>query len=288
MSGMSNSRRSKIFNYVVVNGERMLAEQAQTAIFNDALLSSFGVYETVKIDQGRPFYLEDHLQRLHRSAEMIDLKLGVDVPTLARWFDRLIEVDRQASWGLRILALGALSPNRNALIAMQANPLATYPESLYHQGASAVLYEGQRAIPNCKSLNTLVNFLARTRATQAGALEGLLHHNGCITEGSRTNLFAVRAGKLITPPESTILPGITRDIVLDVMRDTDYPVVEETISTDLSQYDEFFISSTSMHVMPITRIEGRPIGNGQVGPVTKITMVKFEAHYEQAIETVQV
>lgn len=268
-----------------MNGERMPLEQAQVSIFTPAFLSSFGVYETIKVDQGRPFYLEDHLRRLIKSAQMIDINFHADVTTLVEWFNLLMELDRQATWQCRILALGAVQAGPSPIIAMRATPLPTYPQDFYHHGAEAVLYEGQRALPTCKSLNMLVNYLAREKATRVGALEGLLHHNGHLTEGSRSNLFAVQQGKIITPPESMVLQGITRDIISLVMQDTDCPVIERPLSTDLSQYDELFISSTSMHVMPIIKVNGQPMGNGQVGPVTKLTMSKFEAHYDQFMES---
>jgi len=272
-----------IFDYAIFNGELAPLEQAQISIFNDALFASFGVYETVKIDRGRPFYLKEHLQRLHNSAAMIDLALGVDVDTLTQWFERLRQVDPKATWSLKIIAFGSSHPQAD--IGMQALPLPTYAAALYKQGATAILYPGQRFLPACKSLNTLVNFLARREATQAGALEGLLHHDGSLTEGTRTNLFAVRQGQLITPPDTEVLSGITRDIILHVMKNTDYPVVESSLPVDLSLYEELFISSTSMHVMPITTIDGQPVNNGQVGPVTRLAMQKFDAFYRQAIGT---
>jgi branched-subunit amino acid aminotransferase/4-amino-4-deoxychorismate lyase len=166
---------------------------------------------------------------------------------------------------------------------MQADLLPTYPATFYETGAKAVLYEGQRALPRCKSLNTLVNYLARRTATRAGAVEGLLHHQEHLTEGARSNLFAVRQGQLITPPESEVLSGITRDIILHVMHDTAYPVVEMPVLVDLSLYEEVFISSTSMHVMPITQIDGRLIGSGQVGPVTRLAMEHFNQHYQRVM-----
>jgi len=285
MSRMNNSNPEKIFDYVVMNGERMLLEQARVSIFTPAFLSSFGVYETIKVDQGCPFYLEEHLRRLIKSAQMIDINLNADVTTLVEWFNLLMELDRQATWQCRVLVLGAVQPDPNPVIAMRATPLPTYSQDLYQNGAEAILYEGQRALPTCKSLNMLVNYLAREKATRVGALEGLLHHNGHLTEGSRSNLFAVWQANLITPPESMVLQGITRDIISQVMQDTDHPVIEEPLSTDLSRYDELFISNTSMHVMPITKVNGQSIGNGQVGPVTKLTMSKFEAHYDQFMES---
>ena len=274
---------SKIFDYVIVDGERLLATNARTNIFNDAYLASFGIYETAKVDQGRPFYLEDHLHRLLRSAQLIDLNLNVDVPTLSSWFDRLYEVDPGATWGLRILVLGAKGNQGQPMIAMQANPLQTYPKRLYQAGAKAVLYEGLRALPACKSLNTLVNHMARQRAGQANALEGILHYGGYLTEGSRSSFFVVLRGRLVTAPEATVLPGITRELVLQVMQDTAHPVTEQPVLADLGQIEEAFISSTSMHVMPITQIDDRIIGSGQVGPITKLAMARFNSFYDRVM-----
>lgn len=272
-----------IFNHVVVNGELMPFEQAQISLFHKAYFSSFGVYESIKVDRGRPFYLEEHLYRLHASAAMLDFALGVDVSTLAAWFELLRQVDPQATWSLRILAIGPAEAGTKPIIGLQADPLPTYRDAFYVTGATAVLYEGQRALPHCKSLNTLVNYLARRAATRVGALEGLLHHHGHLTEGARSNLFAVRQGQLITPPEAEVLSGITRDIILQMMADSPHPVIEAPISVDLSLYEEVFISSTSMQVMPITQIDGQPVGDGQVGQVTRLAMERFSRHYQRVM-----
>jgi branched-subunit amino acid aminotransferase/4-amino-4-deoxychorismate lyase len=273
-----------IFNYAIFNGELLPVDQARISVFNPAILSGFGVYETVKVDQGRPFYLEEHLHRLLESARSLDLGLDVQPDTLLTWFKKLLAVDPQATWSLRIIALGAIEPGAAPVIALQSTPLPVYPPDFYQYGAVAILYEGRRVMPKCKSLNTLINYLARREATRLGALEGLLHHDGYMTEGSRSNLFAVRQGQLITPPTAAVLSGITRDIILQVMQETDQPVVETDLPADISLYQEVFISSTSLHVMPITKIDGRAVGDGQVGPVTKKAMARFEVHYRQVME----
>jgi branched-subunit amino acid aminotransferase/4-amino-4-deoxychorismate lyase len=280
---LNDKKPSPIFDYAVVNGARVPFEQAQVSIFNKALWASFGVYETVKIDRGCPFYLEEHLHRLHQSAAMLDLGLELDITTLEGWFELLLEVDRQATWSLRIVALGASDPGERPIVAMQADVLPTYPEIFYEKGTTAVLYAGQRSLPMCKSLNTLVNYLARRTAHRLGGVEGLLHHDGYLTEGARSNLFVVRGGKLSTPPVEQVLSGITRDIILQEMRETDFPVVEALLPVDLSLYDELFITSTSMQVLPIIQVNDQAIGDGQVGPVTRLAMARFRAHYQQLI-----
>jgi branched-subunit amino acid aminotransferase/4-amino-4-deoxychorismate lyase len=276
---------STIFDYAILNGTCLPVDRLQISIFNKALFSGFGVYEAIKVDQGRPFYLEEHVQRLFQSAAMIDLALNVDGPTLISWVETLREIDPQATWRLTVLALGAVEAGEQPLIAMRPEALATYPPHFYRDGAKAVLYQGQRLIPACKSLNTLASYLARRAAIRVGALEGLLYHHGHLTEGSRSNLFAVRQGQLITPPAIEVLSGITRDIIVQVMQDTGHPVIEAPLPAEPSLYDEIFISCTSMHVMPITQIDGRPVGSGQVGPVTKLAAARFAAHYRQVMAT---
>ncbi len=272
-----------IFNYAILNGQLLPVDQIQISMFNKAILFGFGVYEAVKVDRGRPFYLKEHLRRLLKSAETIELELDVDVPTMVSWFQRLKEVDPQASWNLRIFVFGAIEAGDRPLIAMRPEVLPTYPDNFYRVGAKAVLYAGRRAIPDCKSLNTLVSYLARRAASQVGALEGLLFHNGYLTEGARSNLFVVRQGQLITPPAGEVLSGITRDIVLQVMQATNHPVIEAPVPSDLSLYEELFISGTSIHVMPITQVDGQPVGAGRVGPITKMAAARFEAHYCQVM-----
>ena len=266
------------FAHAILNGNLLPFDQACVPLNNKALLSAFGVYETIKVERGRPFYLEEHFRRLLHSAGMLGINLGVDGSTLVDWFEPLAKLYPAATYSLRMLALGAID-SAGPLIAMWPEPLPTYPADLYQHGAAAILYEGQRAIPACKSLNTLVNTLARQAATRAGALEGLLHHHGYLTEGARSNLFVVQQGQLFTPPAAGVLSGITRDVVLQVMQPTAYPISEVPLPVDISLYDEIFISSTSMHVMPITRIDGQPVGTGRVGPVTQLVMTHFAAHY---------
>jgi branched-subunit amino acid aminotransferase/4-amino-4-deoxychorismate lyase len=272
-----------IFDYAILNGQLWPVGQAKISVFNQAFFSSFGVYETVKVDRGRPFYLEEHLRRLLQSARMIDLKLGIEIETLAAWFEKLLQLDPQATWSLKLIALGALDAGAGPIIAMQPTPLPTYSADLYQNGAAAILYEGERFMPQCKSLNTLLSYLARREAIRAGAVEGLLYHTGHLTEGSRSNLFVVRQGQVMTPPTGLVLSGITRELILQVMREAGHPVVETPLSVDISLYEEFFISSTSMHVLPVTHINGQPVGDGQVGPLTKIAMAQFKAHYRQTM-----
>ena len=135
------------------------------------------------------------------------------------------------------------------------------------KGATAITFEGQRSLPQAKTLNTLVSFLAQRYARAAGVHEGLLHHDGHLTEGSNSNLFAVIDDTLLTAPAQQVLSGVARDMVFHVAGQDGIPLRETDLQlSDLPRWDECFITSTSRHVMPLTAIDGRPVGDGRVGP----------------------
>ncbi len=104
-----------IFDYAIFNGKLLPINQAKISVFNNAFFTSFGVYETIKVDGGCPFYLEEHLRRLLKSAQKIDLPLDVDVNTLTNWFKQLVNVDVKATWTLKIIVLGATQPQKLVL-----------------------------------------------------------------------------------------------------------------------------------------------------------------------------
>lgn len=265
------------FQLGLVDGDIRRVEEITISLAHSVFLTSLGVYESIQVDQGRPFHLEDHLQRLCASAHLIDLHLP-PVPEMLGWGETLIQRLPQSTYALQILVVGPEEPAYKPIIAFIPKPIRTYPPDFYRLGASAISFEGQRALPQCKSFNTLVNHLARMAAGKAGAIEAILTHNNELFEGARSNLFAVVGGRLVTPSRIQTLSGITSDIVLQVMQNTPYPVSEGSIFLN-SPLSELFITSTSMHVLPVTHFNGKKIGDGKVGPVTRMVMSNFEDYY---------
>jgi D-alanine transaminase len=139
-------------------------------------------------------------------------------------------------------------------------------------------------LPACKSLNTLVNYLARRTARQKGAWKAC-----CTTTAASPKaraLTCLPCGRAAHhPPAEQVLYGITREVILQVMQEAGQPVSEAPLSTNLAEYEEIFISSTSMHVMPITTIDHQPVGNGLVGPITRRAMEKFNAYYQDYMKS---
>ncbi|MCD6288916.1 MAG: aminotransferase class IV, partial [Anaerolineae bacterium] len=269
--------------YVCRNGDLIPADQARVSIFNPALYTAFGVYESIQCENEVIFHLDDHLERLARSARLLDMPLPADLGTMAAWMPPLLRANHTSTCLIRLYVLG---PNGHEPALAFAWPEAprVYSRSLYEVGASAIVFHGARALPQAKSLNTLVNFLARRQAQAAGAHEGLLAHGGYVYEGSSSNLFAVRDGCILTPPEETVLSGLTREIVLRLAREEGIPVSSELLPEDeIHSWDEAFITSTSRHVMPLVRVDGQPIGSGRVGSITRRLMEAFEAYYRSYV-----
>ncbi|MCS7261424.1 MAG: aminotransferase class IV, partial [Anaerolineae bacterium] len=219
------------------------------------------------------------------SAAMIDLDLPWTVEEIAQWARDLLE-HLSGDCLLRVLALELSEGREEKLIAMLPQLLPRYPALYYQEGVRVVTYEGRRHMPACKSLNTLVNVLARRRATCLGAHEAILCSAGRLTEGSRSNIFAVYQGELLTPPRDQVLPGITRDIVMRLANEAGYRVRERDLwLAEVDRYKEFFITSTSMHIIPVVEIDGVRIGDGCVGHVTSELMQRFAAYHRRYFET---
>jgi branched-subunit amino acid aminotransferase/4-amino-4-deoxychorismate lyase len=263
-----------------VNGVIVPLSEARLSLVHPIFSTSFGVYESIQIEAGRPFHLTDHLIRLQSSAELINLVLPTENEQLHIWANRLMAELPPLSYSLQVLAIGEAEAGLDTTVAFIPRPITTYDDRFFSLGVGAIIYPGSRYLPQSKTMNTLVNHLSRTAARQQNALEAILVHQNCLMEGARSNLFVVHAEtrQLLTPPADQVLSGVTREIVLKLMKETDHPVIEAEIKSD-TPLAEMFITSTSMHVMPITRFNGKPVGDGLVGPITHLAHALFEAYY---------
>ncbi len=270
--------------HIILNGRLLPRQKAQISVFNHALFSSFGVYESIQIDNGVAFHLDDHLDRLFQSAHFIQLPMGYDRPTIRGWVTRLVETDAICESLLRIIVFGP-NGDEEALVYVLPTALPRYAPECYTTGTRAITFEGARPFPQAKTLNTLVNYLAIRRAREVGAHEAfLVNEQGHLTEGSRSNLFVVSDGTLLTPPAEQVLSGITRDLVWKFAEAEGICVAEQSIRrADLATIDEMFATSTSMHIVPINQVDDGIIGAGCVGPVTRRLMAAFETYYARAV-----
>ena len=242
--------------HALCNGKILLEEEACLPITHRVVQFGFSTYETLRVIESHPVHLEDHLVRLETSCRGIGLVHSFTQEELTRWVHELIRVDMLDEASVRIFLVGGKEP----LCFITASPLLTYPESHYTQGVGAITYEGERLMPSCKTGNLLLNYMALEKARAAGGFEALLvDREGQALEGTRSNFFAFKDGKLYTAKDDEVPLGITRDRIIQAAKVLDIEVVYEApLAKDLLRglYDEAFVSATSMAAMPLASLDG--------------------------------
>jgi branched-chain amino acid aminotransferase len=276
---------------VHINGRVCLPEEAKISIFDRGFLYGDSVYETIGTAHGRLFAARDHLDRLERSATRIGLRVPPRATIEQAIADTVAAAGNAESRVRVILTRGAgkldLDPAAadDTQLVVIVFPLGAPTREMYERGVEvaivSVARNSPRAIdPAVKSGNYLNNVLALGEARRrSGAYEAILcDGDGSVAEGASSNVFAVRGGRVLTPPpEVGILDGITRAKVIELCRDGDIPFSERRLSPDeLRGADEAFITSATRGVLPVTRIDGQPVAAGTPGPITRRLMALYE------------
>ena len=270
--------------WVYLNNTFVPQEEAVVSVFDHGFLYGDGVYETLRAYHGRVFKLAEHLARLERSASRIQLNLPAGPERLTDLVRETLRRNQLSDAYLRItVSRGTgeigLDPAlcKAPTLVIIAKPFQPYPESIYAEGVSVIVARTRRNLPEAlppqvKSLNFLNNILAKMEAKAAGAHEALmLNHRGDITEGTTSNVFVVQEGRLRTPSvECGILDGITRGLVLQLASELGIPSEEARLTVeDLMRAEECFLTNTTQEVLPVTRVDGRMIGDGRPGGITR-------------------
>ncbi|MBP1932811.1 D-amino-acid transaminase [Ammoniphilus resinae] len=263
---------------ILFNDQLIRREEARVDIEDRGYQFGDGIYEVVSVYEGKIFRLEEHLQRLSYCAGEIGIELPTSLEVLITNLYKLIEVNQLVNGQIYFQVTRGYAP-RNHPFPAQPKPVLTgyvtrkpRPLELMKTGVKAITLDDIRWLRcDIKSLNLLGSVLAKQKAIEQGAFEALLHRNGKVTEGSSTNLFMIKDGKIQTHPlGNLILGGITRIVILELAGQKNIPVIEEPFSLkELYAADEVFVCSTTSEVMPIITIDGNPVGNGSVGPLTR-------------------
>jgi branched-chain amino acid aminotransferase len=270
---------------VNVNGRITDAQDAVVSVFDHGFLFGEGVYETLRTYNGRPFLLERHLHRLRASATAISLELPLDDSAFTARIDETVGASGIGHERyVRLLltrGIGDLSydpaacPTPTVIVIVKSHVETSEAERT--AGVAVVLSPVLRNHPGAvspliKSNNLLNNALAMQDAIRRGATEAIMrNHRGEISECAQSNLFLVRAGEVVTPSLAAgLLEGVTRNFVLEVGRGLGIPVTDVVLhEADLASADEVFLTSTTREVLPVTRIDDRPVGTGTAGPITR-------------------
>ncbi|TKC18804.1 D-amino-acid transaminase [Robertmurraya kyonggiensis] len=246
-----------------------------------------GVYEVIHCYNGKPFMLDEHIERLIRSCEAIKLPITQTFTDFQELILTGVE-NAQLDFGKVYLQItrgiaprNHPFPNVPVSITMTLTESAPTPVEMREQGVSAITHEDERwAKCYIKSLNLLPNILAKQVAQDQGSFEAILVRDGSITEGTSSNVYIVKNGDIITTPLSNhILAGITRIAVKQAAKELDIPFVEKNYSPDeLLQADEVFMSNTSIEILPIVTVDGQKIGNGVPGEITNKLYSQYQVY----------
>jgi D-alanine transaminase len=264
---------------VYFNGEFIPKEAVKLSPDDRGFLFADGVYEVIRIYQGQLFALEPHLKRMDDGLRDLRIcKPSVDFKKVAQ---RLIrENDLTESDGIVYIQITrGPAPRKHAFPKEEISPTiyafvspAQAPEAQWQTGVKVILTPDIRWTRcNIKSIALLPNTLANQQAKENNAFEAIFVRNGIVTEGSLSNFCGVFEGQLFTHPKSQyILPGITRDIVLDLCQDLNIPVKEyPMLEQDLKKADELMVVGTTTEVMPVVQVDDWQVGNGHPGPITR-------------------
>ncbi len=275
---------------VYITGKYYDKQDAKISVYDHGFLYGDGVFEGLRSYRGRVFRLEQHLDRLWQSARAIRLEIPLARPALAKAIVDTLELNKIEDGYIRlVVSRGAgslgLDPHRTSdpQVVIITDHISLYPAELYQNGleivtASTVRNHPAALSPRIKSLNYLNNILAKIEGLQAGCVEALmLNHKGEVAECTGDNIFLVRGGVLLTPPnDAGILEGITREAVIELARASGREVREVALTRhDVYIADECFLTGTAAEVIPVVRVDSRVIGSGSPGPVTRDLIERF-------------
>lgn len=275
---------------VYLNGHFVPKDEAMVSVFDHGFLYGDGIYETMRAYGGRIFLMDKHLVRLKHSAAAITLQLPLPLEKIGEALNESLRVNKlldayvrlQISRGPGEIGLDpALCPAPTMVIAVK--PFKDYPAEQFEKGVSAVIVKTRRnhplaLSPAIKGTNFLNNILAKIESIQAGAYEGImLNWEGYVAEGTISNLFTVKKCVLQTPHLDTgILEGVTRGLVLFLAKKEHIQTKEAMLKPkDLYDADECFITNSTVEIMPVTTVDGKKIGEGVPGPVTRALMIAY-------------
>jgi D-alanine transaminase len=273
---------------VNLNGEFLPRERATVSVDDRGFIFGDGIYEVTRVVNGRLFEADRHMRRLEYGLRGIGIDARMTAEQIIDAHYRLIQENGLTNGeGTVYLQITRGAAPRTHYFPPASTPatvfMSTSPFTPNHaqreQGASAVTYPDIRwSRCDLKTVNLLGAVLAKQHAVAAGSLEAVFIRDGVVTEGSHTNVFGVIDGELRTYPRSNyILPGITRDVVLELAVEQSVPVREVPIlQQEIGRLDELFVTGTTSDVTPIVQLDGRPIGSGKPGRITRILAAALE------------
>lgn len=275
---------------IYFNGDLVPPEQAKVSVFDHGLLYGDGVFEGIRAYNGRLFRLDQHLHRLYDSAHAIALHVPLTVDEMKAAVIETVRANQLRDAYVRLVVtrgpgdLG-LDPRKcpQQTVFIIADSISLYPREFYEQGLQVITCATRRNAPaaldpGIKSLNYLNNICAKLETIQAGVPEGImLSVDGYVAECTGDNIFVVQHGEILTPPASVgSLEGITAGVAMEIAREMGIPVrVEPFRLLTVYTADEVFLTGTAAEIAPVVMVDGRRIGEGRPGPISRALEERF-------------
>ncbi|UOQ92683.1 D-amino-acid transaminase [Halobacillus shinanisalinarum] len=275
-----------VYDYVLTEAKFVHKDDLNYPFEERGLQFGDGIYEVIRVYEGRYYLIEEHVERLFRSAEAVKLKVPFSKDEMYEQLNELLEKNQiQQDAKIYMQITRGSAPRDHAFPLNVTSNLYAYVQDLPRK--IDLMAEGVSAITTpdvrwdwcyIKSLNLLPNVIAKQKASEQGCFEAILHKDGEVTECSSSNAYFVRDGKLYThPAKENILHGCVRTRIKQFCKDEGIPFVEETFRVeDIQHADELFLTSSTAEVMPIVKVDGNLIQEGQVGPITRKMQQKYE------------
>lgn len=266
-----------------VNGLFLPEKRAKISVLDLGVLRGYGVFDFLRTYQGKPFKLEEHLLRLKNSAAQIGLDLPKPAGELSRIVVELLARNRLPEANIKIILTGGVSPDQvtptgKPTLIILIYPVLSYPKTFYQEGVKVISYSIKRSFPTAKTINYIPAIVALKKARSKKAVEVLyLNEKKEILEGTTSNFFIFKNNTLMTPGKG-ILPGITRQVVLDLSRNEFKVKLRPIKYQELLTIDEAFLSASNKEIMPVVKIDQLKVGNGRVGEKTKRVMELFKKY----------
>ncbi len=288
---------------IYLNGRLIPRSKVKLSPFDHGFLYGYGLFETMRAYQGHIFRLDHHLTRLRRSAQSLGLTHSIlnvveGKQSLEAACMETLEANKLKDARLRLTISageGDMMPDPSTCssptVLITARNLVPLPPGKYESGFKAALSSlrrnSQSPLSRLKSTCYMENILARMAARAAGCDEAvLLNEQGYLAEGSTTNIFLASNGALITPSlESGVLPGITREAVLEIARASNIKTLERQVELkELIEAEEAFVTNSILELMPLTWFEGKPIGTGKAGQLSKELLAAYRKLVDEALK----
>jgi D-alanine transaminase len=273
---------------IYLNGDFMPIEEARIPVLDRGFIFGDGVYEVIPVYSRRPFRLAEHLRRLQHSLDGIRLR---NPHTIGEWtylFEQIIAGNESNDQSLYLHVTRGVAKRDHAFpkatsptVFIMSNPLLTPPDEWLETGVAAITANDNRWLRcDIKAISLLPNVLLRQMAVDASATETVLLREGFMTEGAASNIFVVKDDILLAPPKNHLmLPGITYDVVLELAAARKIPhEVREVSEFEVRSAQELLLTSSTKEILPITRLDGKPVGSGRPGAIFAVLYELYQEY----------